>query len=96
MSGEMSASKLQRIVLTLANGSHVRYWLHWNYPCEKPWVMAVEILRFNCDAAEGPTDRMVGVQAEGMERHGFTWDEHDKRYYVDRDCKADKVGQFSE
>lgn len=31
------------IVLRLANQVPTRYWKHWNYPTETPWLMAFKI-----------------------------------------------------
>jgi hypothetical protein len=39
----MTLDRLQGIVLRLANVVPVRYWMHFNYPCQEPWHMAVKI-----------------------------------------------------
>jgi hypothetical protein len=39
----ITIEELHRIVVRLANQGWVRYWLHWNYPVETPWLMAIQI-----------------------------------------------------
>jgi len=72
----MHANELQDIVRSLANTCHVRYWLHWNRPMTAPWMMAVECIS---------PPSMKGVRVRDMEDRGFTWNEHDGRFYVERD-----------
>ena len=72
----MPLSELQDICASLANSCHVRYWIHWNRPMTNPWLMAVECI---CPPS------IKGVKAQGMEERGFTWNEHDERFYIERD-----------
>jgi hypothetical protein len=81
----MTASELQSIVLRLSNSAFVRHWLHWNYPCETPWVMAIEVR--DLDGGQGFQPKRV----PHLEDLGFEWDEVDRRHYIDRDVKADGV-----
>lgn len=37
----MTFDELERIVIILANQNYCRFWRHWNYPCESPWLMAI-------------------------------------------------------
>ncbi len=74
MSQKITASELQRIALRLSNQCFVRHWLHWNYPCVDPWVMAIECR----DAKHNP------IRVKDLDQAGFEWDEEDKRHYVDR------------
>ena len=46
MSKGITADKLQTLVLRLSNQCYVRYWLHYNYPEESPWLMAIAL--HNC------------------------------------------------
>jgi hypothetical protein len=39
----MTLEKLQNIVINIANHSYCRYWAHYNYPCKKPWLMAINV-----------------------------------------------------
>lgn len=43
----MTVGELERIVLMLANQCRTRYWKHYNYPVEIPWLMAVEVPVYN-------------------------------------------------
>lgn len=40
----MTLEALLVIIVRLSNQCFVRYWAHWNYPCEAPWLMAVSLL----------------------------------------------------
>ena len=40
----MTATEIQNIARRLANSCWVRYWLHYNYPQESPWLMAISIM----------------------------------------------------
>jgi hypothetical protein len=70
----MTASRLQEIVLRLANVSFVRYHLHWNHPCRNPWVMAIQ--------ARDREGRPVHVLP--LDAIGFEWDEDDRMHFIDR------------
>lgn len=59
----MTADRLQLLVTLLSRGAWVRHWLHWNYPSESPWLMAIDIR----DSGNRPID-MNGE----MEKSGFT------------------------
>lgn len=39
----ITADKLQSLVLRLSNQCYVRHWLHYNYPEESPWLMAIAL-----------------------------------------------------
>jgi hypothetical protein len=74
----------------LANAAFVRYWLHWNYPCRDPWVMALEVRDWRergCDSGMV----LQPVQVAELERRGFEWDDVDQRYYANRDTVADGI-----
>jgi hypothetical protein len=80
----MTADALQATVLRLANAYPTRWWLHWNYPCRTPWVMAVQVY-----PTSGRTDvpKMLNVpksligELAGL---GFEWDECDRMFYANR------------
>lgn len=38
----MTASELQRIALRLSNQGWCRHFLHWRYPCQDQWLMAIQ------------------------------------------------------
>jgi hypothetical protein len=40
----MTIDELQRFALRLANAGWTRYWMHYNYPCRDPWLMAIEVI----------------------------------------------------
>ena len=40
----MTLEDLLSIVVWLSNQCFVRYWAHWNYPCESPWFMGLSLL----------------------------------------------------
>lgn len=42
----MTADELQRVARMLGNQSWCRYFLHWNYPTEAPWEMAISCVEF--------------------------------------------------
>lgn len=71
----MKADELMQIATRLANQAFVRYWLHWNYPCEDKWLMAIEV--------RGRWGRAVEVP--DLIKKGFEWDEFDGRHYIERD-----------
>lgn len=70
----MTADKFHEIVLRLANASWVRYWLHWNYPSQAPWVMAVQARDY-----QGWPVRVLPLNTLG-----FEWDEEDRMHFIDR------------
>lgn len=39
----MTINELQHVVLRLANQVPVRYWVHFNYPRQDPWLMALQV-----------------------------------------------------
>lgn len=39
----MTADELQRIAMRLSNSGWCRYFLHWSYPAQDPWLMAVQV-----------------------------------------------------
>ena len=68
----MTLERFERIVLRLANQTAVRYWIHWNYPCRDPWVMALKCGRTTED------------EADDLVRHGLTWDEVNRVFFCYR------------
>lgn len=50
--GTMTLEELQRIVLMLSNSAYVRWWAHWNYPQQTPWIMALRVSDEAPDALE--------------------------------------------
>jgi hypothetical protein len=61
IAGGMTAAELQRIASRLGNAMWCRYWLHWNYPVQEPWLMAI-----SCKAVDGDP-----IDLEDMGPHGF-------------------------
>ena len=59
----MTASRLQSIAMLLGRSGWVRHWLHWNYPQQTPWLMAIDVRDH-----EGKPVEMNGE----MEKSGFT------------------------
>src|SRR4051812_26651416 len=57
----ITADELKRIALRLANQAWVRYWLHWNYPVESPWLMAIQ-----ARDAHGMGVRIPDLEARGV------------------------------
>jgi hypothetical protein len=58
----ITADELQHITLRLANACWCRYWLHWNYPVQGPWLMAL-----SCHESDGsPSD--LELESEGFTR----------------------------
>jgi len=80
MTTKITATELMKIATRLANQAHVRYWLHWNYPREDPWVMAIQA--YGC---AGHWGEIEPIQIPDLVRLGFEWDDEDLRYYIDRD-----------
>ncbi len=37
----MTLREFERIVLLLSKQGWIRHWIHWNYPQESPWEMAL-------------------------------------------------------
>lgn len=79
MTTKITATELMKIATRLANQAHVRYWLHWNYPVEDPWVMAIQAYQWNCFG------KIESKEIPDLVRLGFEWDDVDKQYYIDRD-----------
>lgn len=79
MTTKITATELMKIATRLANQAHVRYWLHWNYPVEDPWVMAIQAYKWNSHM------EIESVQIQDLVRLGFEWDDVDEQYYIDRD-----------
>jgi hypothetical protein len=48
----VTASVLQGIALGLGNIGWCRYWLHWNYPQQQPWLMALDVRDVGGEPAE--------------------------------------------
>jgi hypothetical protein len=66
----MTATELQdKVVRMLANWGWCRYWLHWNYPRQEPWLMAVQVLELRPDRNPPPYWPAPVPQLETM---GFT------------------------
>lgn len=74
----MTLERFERIVLRLANQTAVRYWIHWNYPYQSPWVMAVRAYPTN---GFNPTEEKLTAD---LAAHGLEWDEDDRQFYADR------------
>lgn len=74
MDGLMTADELKRIVLVLANHSHVRYWLHWNYPVVDPRIMAISVREPDC--APQKVDDLI--------HRGFWWIESERLHFIQR------------
>lgn len=75
----MTLEAFERIVLRLANQTPTRYWKHWSYPTEKPWMMAVEVFM-----DRHRDNRLIDVlAAEGLKPIDFCarW----TRFAVERD-----------
>ncbi len=83
---QMKADDLKSLATRLANECHCRYWLHWNYPVEDPWVMRLEV-RNHVTTTEGT--ELKPVQVQGLAELGMEWDPIDGCYYIDRDIIAD-------
>jgi hypothetical protein len=60
----MNPTELQRIATRLGNQAWTRHWLHYNRPCEDPWLMAIQVVGFTREGL-----RPVRVLA--LERLGF-------------------------
>lgn len=58
----MTADRLQSIASRLGNSFWCRHWLHWNYPQQVPWLMAVSCLTF------GGSPVHVALEREGFTR----------------------------
>lgn len=39
----ITVREFKRVALHLANQAYVRYWMHWNYPVESPWLVAISV-----------------------------------------------------
>jgi predicted Zn-ribbon and HTH transcriptional regulator len=59
----MTADQLQSIAMLLSRSGWVRHWLHFNYPQESPWLMAIDVRDHN--------NRPLELNGE-MEKSGFT------------------------
>jgi len=77
----MCADTLQRHVARLSNSGFVRHWLHWNYPQETPWIMAIE-----CRDNNGLVVKVRDLIAEG-----YVWCPKEKRHYVNRETEELKL-----
>ena len=64
----MTAQRLQSLVLLLSRSCFVRHWLHWNYPAQEPWLMALQV--------KGAGDQFNGL-ADELTKSGFTLVYHD-------------------
>lgn len=42
----MTIDELQSHVRRLSNSCHVRWWAHWNYPQQSPWLMAIHLMDY--------------------------------------------------
>lgn len=78
----MTAEQLQQIVRRLANHAWVRYSQHWNYPEQRPWLMAIGVWM--------PRDRDI-VSFETMKdvesdllKLGFVLDAASGFYFIER------------
>jgi hypothetical protein len=71
----MTLDKLQSIVMRLANAAPTRYWVHFNYPRQDPWQMAVK-------TSERPAQS--GALHRQMNDLGFTWHEKFQLWVVER------------
>lgn len=67
----MTADELQRIVVRLADQSWVRYWLHWNFPRQGPWLMAIQLK--DTVAGVPGNDRMRNKLVADLLGLGFTY-----------------------
>lgn len=77
----LSLEALQAIVRVLANQAFVRYWAHWNYPCESGWEMAIAL-----------RDRSRSLDSSELEAAGFRRVFSDgQAYYVIR--RIDEQGR---
>lgn len=74
----MTLDQFERIVLKLANQTAVRYWKHWNYPTQEPWVMALRVYPTN--GFNPQDDELIADLAA----RGIEWDEVDRQFYADR------------
>lgn len=45
----MTVAELRQIVILLANSCYVRYWVHYNYPNQSPWLMAISVQSDNVE-----------------------------------------------
>ncbi len=69
----MVIAELQRIVLRVSNQVLCRWYAHFNYPCEEPWLMAIEI----------PTGFANGYFETEIIQQGFNlWSRYDTTIYV--------------
>ncbi len=72
----MTATELQRIALRLSGYGWCRHWLHWNYPYQESWRMAIQLLNREGDVYEP-------VRVPTLEEKGFWVDAiHGRPSYV--------------
>lgn len=81
----MTLSDFERTVLLFANHTPTMYWMHWNYPCQEPWVMALKVYR---TTGFNPPDEAL---ADQLRQRGLEWDEVN-RVYVCRRTNEDGTG----
>lgn len=78
----MTLEDLRKIARTLSNTYWCRYWIHWNWPTEEPWEMALSCLEMQCLGQE-VVHRPVYLSS--LEEKGFTEEVRDGLiYYVVR------------
>lgn len=68
------------VVLRLANIVPVQYWMHWNYPQQTPWLMAVKVYPTNQFQRANDWELFV----ENLAKRGLRWDERDRIFTVER------------
>jgi hypothetical protein len=79
----MTASRLQSIAMLLSRSCYVRHWLHFNYPQQEPWLMAISV--------KGAGDQFNGLVDE-LTKTGFTLAHHEglEIFTVPRTTEAGK------
>ena len=79
----MTAAKLQSIALRLANGVPTRYWLHYNYPSQEPWTMALQVLSIHSpgEATAWDGGRPLAKELAGL---GGVWHPGDRLWAFER------------
>jgi hypothetical protein len=77
----ITLGELRRIVLRLANQGWVRYWVHWNYPVESPWLMAIQVRDahgWDVSIRDLATWDIVDVRGPGMGRQVYVIERRDE------------------
>lgn len=75
---ELTADQFQRIATVVSNKAFCRHWLHFSYPSQEPWLMALQIRDHDG----------IPIEMEGLEEKGLF--KNEDLFYIAR--RVDEKG----